>query len=249
MVHMYLRRFLETRNTPSNASEPYSFLYTFLLWGIYMGEEKTTLVDEPSSFSENEKLLKDIEEFRDNRVWVTKKTRMEAEARMNTNHLFSLVIVNYYTMFVLSFSIWSLVNKESPSNINLLTVIASVLLFGASIFVSTYGFKEKAISFKNCYLDLYKIENRLDKLLFMKVDHEKLLSEFDEVKKEYNHVLEKTDNHSNTDRLVFLKKKKMIKEFGDFLAYYEYKILNAFIKVFLVLIPIILLTLFIFMGG
>ncbi|MGE6719569.1 SLATT domain-containing protein [Peribacillus frigoritolerans] len=156
-------------------------------------------------------ILKEIKEFRDNKVWVTKKIRMDAEARMNKNNLFSLIIVNYYTLIVLSLSIWALVieSKYMVDKISLITVISSVALFGISLFVSVFGFKEKAISYKQCYLDLYRLENQFDEILLDdSLDHSKALNKFNELKKDYNHILEKTDNHSDEDRLYFLKKQK-----------------------------------------
>ncbi|CAK8583847.1 hypothetical protein BMEGG_06105 [Priestia megaterium] len=200
---------------------------------------------------QEDNLLKEIKDFKDNKVWVTKKTRMESEARMNKNNIFSLIIVNYYTLIVLSLSIWGLVitNQKMIDKIGLLTVISSVALFGISLFVSVFGFKEKAISFKQCYLDLSKIENQFeDILLDNHLAYSEKLWKFNEVKKEYNHILEKTDNHSFGDRLVYLKNNKKINTMEDQLAYIKYKFGDVFSKVLLVVSPVIL-VIFLFLGS
>lgn len=50
-------------------------------------------------------ILDQIKRFADERIWKTKKTRMEAEARLKFNHLISNLLINYYTFTVLTFSI------------------------------------------------------------------------------------------------------------------------------------------------
>lgn len=194
--------------------------------------------------SEKEKgLLAEITYFKDHRVWVTKKTRMESEARMNNNNIFSLFVVNFYTLIVLSLSILGLVITDQGiiDRISVLTVISSVALFGISLFVSLYGYKEKAISFKQCYLDLTRIESQCQDLILQDSDYENRLNKFNEIKKEYNHILEKTDNHSFADRLVYLKNNKKLTSLDDQIAYYKYKFVKRTIKISLFFIPIVAL--------
>lgn len=194
--------------------------------------------------SDKEKgLLAEITYFKDHRVWVTKKTRMESEARMNNNNIFSLFVVNFYTLIVLSLSILGLViiDKGIIDRISVLTVISSVALFGISLFVSLYGYKEKAISYKQCYLDLTRIESQCQDLILQGLGYENRLTKFNEIKKEYNHILEKTDNHSFADRLVYLRNNKKLNSLDDQIAYYKYKFVKGIIKFSLFFIPIVAL--------
>ncbi|OJE39922.1 hypothetical protein BAQ49_02840 [Bacillus proteolyticus] len=188
-------------------------------------------------------LLGEITYFKDHKVWVTKKTRMESEARMNDNNIFSLFVVNFYTLIVLSLSILGLVisDKEMIANISVLTVISSVALFGISLFISLYGYKEKAIAYKQCYLDLTKIESQCQDLLLEDLDYKNRLIKFNEIKREYSHILEKTDNHSLVDRLVYLKNNKKLNSLDDQMSYYKYKIINRVIRISLFIIPIVAL--------
>ncbi|MDD9312586.1 SLATT domain-containing protein [Cytobacillus firmus] len=194
--------------------------------------------------SDKEKgLLAEITYFKDHRVWVTKKTRMESEARMNNNNIFSLFVVNFYTLIVLSLSILGLVITDQGiiDRISVLTVISSVALFGISLFVSLYGYKEKAISYKQCYLDLTRIESQCQDLILQDLDYENRLTKYNEIKKEYNHILEKTDNHSFADRLVYLRNNKKLNSLDDQIAYYKYKFVKGIIKFSLFIIPIVAL--------
>lgn len=193
-------------------------------------------------------LLKEITYFKDNRVWVTKKTRMESEARMNNNNIFSLFVVNFYTLIVLSLSILGLVitNQVMVDKISVLTLISSVALFGISLFVSLYGYKEKAIAYKQCYLDLTKIESQCQDLILEDLDYPSRLIKFNEIKKEYSHILDKTDNHSSVDRLVYLKNNKKLDTLEDQTSYKKYTVKNRILKVSIFIIPIIaLITLFV----
>lgn len=185
-------------------------------------------------------LLMEITHFKDNKVWVTRKTRTESEARMNNNNIFSLFVVNFYTLIVLSLSILGLVipNQVITDKITVLTLISSVALFGISLFVSLYGYKEKAIAYKQCYLDLTSIESQCQDILLEDLDYQNRLTRFNEIKKEYNHILEKTDNHSFVDRLVYLKNNKKLNSLEDQISYYRYKITNIILKISLFIIPI-----------
>jgi hypothetical protein len=212
---------------------------------VVLYEIKDLLVGLTTAESSNKDsgLLGEITYFKDHRVWVTKKTRMESEARMNNNNIFSLFVVNFYTLIVLSLSILGLVisDQEMIDRISVLTVISSVALFGISLFVSLYGYKEKAIAYKQCYLELTKIESQCQDLILEDFDYKNRLIKYNEIKKEYNHILEKTDNHSFVDRLVYLKNNKKLSSLDDQISYYKYKFINGTIKISLFIIPIVAL--------
>lgn len=216
-------------------------------------EEDTNILNEikellvklttPENSDKEVGILKEITHFKDNRVWVTKKTRMEAEARMNNNNIFSLFVVNFYTLIVLALSILGLVmtDQQMIDRITVLTLISSVALFGISLFVSLCGYKEKAIAYKQCYLDLTKIESQCQDLLLEELDYPNRLIKFNEIKREYNHILEKTDNHSFVDRLVYLKNNKKLNTLEDQVSYKKYKIANRTIKISIFTIPFVAL--------
>jgi len=190
-----------------------------------------------------ENIQKKIENFRDNRVWVTKKIRMDSEARMNHNNIFSIFIVNYYTFIVLALSVVSLIlDDKYSSSLTILTTIVSIALFGISLFISLYGYKEKALYYKQSHIDLAEIEFELDHLV-MKSDIEEnnLLDKFHELKIKYNHIMEKTDNHSTYDRLNFLKQSDKLNRDSIWFAYYfKYKIPIFLFKASIIILPILI---------
>ncbi|MGG1520208.1 SLATT domain-containing protein [Paenibacillus oryzisoli] len=164
-----------------------------------------------------DKLIGEIEHLLNERVWKTKKTRIEAESRLKLNNVLSDIIINYYTFALLAFSIWSLVldpNSDKTKHIALSTVILSVGLFGITLVMSSIGFKQKALQFKESYLKLDSLENEI-KLLLRKVEFKSKIEIIDELyvlETKYNDILSLTDNHNNVDfeRLVIGRKLKGI---------------------------------------
>lgn len=170
--------------------------------------EKTVVFNYYNIGKETEKInhkeiLNEIESFRDKRVYITKKVRMNSEARLNKNNIHSIILVNVYTFTILCFSIFSITN-ETDSKFELLGLIVSIGLFGVSLFVSLFGYREKAIAFKNSYLKINEIEGKLSILLLNKeLTDEELIKGYSTCQKEYNEVLDKTDNHIDKDFIAY----------------------------------------------
>lgn len=187
----------------------------------------------------NKDIKDDIESLMDKRVWVTKKARMEAEARMNRNNMNSQLLVNYYTFVVLAFSIWTLVSEDSA--MSLLTVIASVGLFGVSIFVSAIGFREKALQYKESYLSLNELEFNLKNLLRRaEIDDNEAISELKKFESKYSEILTKSENHSDIDFIKVILKSDKKMTAGDFFKYYLHKIIYYIFAVVLIGAPLLL---------
>ncbi|PGA97573.1 SLATT domain-containing protein, partial [Bacillus toyonensis] len=149
-------------------------------------------------------ILTDVEEdiikLRDNKIYVTKKSRMIAEARMNDNHVFSQFLVNYYTFVVLALSIAILIIEDKDKTISLLTVIASVGLFGVSLFLSNMSYNERALKYKESYLSLGELESKLSLLLRKNnLNSTQMIDVFEKYQQEYHNILSKTDNHDEID--------------------------------------------------
>ncbi|WP_066173577.1 SLATT domain-containing protein [Bacillus marinisedimentorum] len=193
----------------------------------------------------NNNLKEEIISLMNDRVWITKKARMEAEARMNRNHLFTQLLVNYYTFVVLGFSIWTLVSNNNA--VSLLTVIASVGLFGVSIFVSAIGYREKALQFKESYLKLNVLEFNLKNLLRKDLDDKNTTEELTKYEKDYSEILTKSENHMDIDYIkVLIKHNKKITN-SESLKYYSNKLIYYSLVLTLIVAPIILLILY--LGG
>lgn len=148
-------------------------------------------------------LKKKITNFRDNRVYITKKVRMNAEERMNRNNLHSIIILNIYTFILLCYSINAL-SSPVDKYLSIVTLIVSLAVFGVSLFVSLYGFREKALAYKMSHLELAEIETHLDILeLDCHSNHKELLKLFKIYQLEYHKIMSKTDNHKKIDYIKY----------------------------------------------
>lgn len=200
-----------------------------------------------------ESILDEIKKFADNRIWVTKKTRMEAEARLKKNQIVSNIIINYYTFAVLGFSIWSLV-LDPQSNIakyvTLMTVISSVGLFGVTLLISSLGYKERALQFKESYLKLDSLESDFKHLLrsAYQLSKEEVISKFYTLEKKYFDILSLSDNHDPIDTKKLLINRKLAGHESQSKSYKQFQVLNTFIIVSLFLIPIVLVAILIFIS-
>lgn len=142
-----------------------------------------------------------IYQFNYRRVWPTKKIRMNAEERMNNKNLHSIVLVNYYTFFLLSYSLLGLYFSLSKQ-LSIVSVIVSTGLFGVSLYVSLYGYREKALAYKYSHIELDKIESKLEKLLLDdEISNKELVLSFHNIKDSYSEVISRTENHSAADYL------------------------------------------------
>lgn len=143
-----------------------------------------------------------IKTFKNNKVWMTKKARMEAEARCYKNQFHLNLLIIIYTTAILSLSVWSLVN--SSPNISLLTTCSSIALLVFTLFFNSMRLNERTIHYRLSYLDLTRIEDKLDNILWIKDENEKHC-QFQDIKKEYYSTLEKTDNHTDYDYFNVIK--------------------------------------------
>ncbi|PEK86906.1 SLATT domain-containing protein [Bacillus mycoides] len=181
----------------------------------------------------------DIIKLRDNKIYVTKKSRMIAEARMNDNHVFSQFLVNYYTFVVLALSIAILIIEDKNKAISLLTVIASVGLFGVSLFLSNMSYKERALKYKESYLSLGELESKLSLLLRKNnLNSTQMIDVFEKYQQEYHNILSKTDNH---DEIDYIKVKIDQGPNQDFIIkYYKYLITKNFYRFLFIIFPMLL---------
>ncbi|MGG1940880.1 SLATT domain-containing protein [Paenibacillus polymyxa] len=191
-------------------------------------------------------LIEDIERL-NNRIWITKKSRMESETRLKRNNTLANILVAYYTFFVLGFSIWALIldaSKKSTIIVNVAAVIASVGLFGLSLLIANFNFSDRANQFKQSYLSLDELEHRVTHFLRSLPTNQTQITqshydELYEMEKSYNNILSKTDNHATIDFLK-IKMDKQELSTGKKIKYYWYKVsINVFISA-LYSIPLII---------
>lgn len=194
----------------------------------------------------DENLLKDINYLINDRIWVTKKSRMEAESRFKLNNILADILIIYYTFSLIALSIWALVlgsKSEIAEDITVVTLILSVGLFGITLFLSSVGFKQKANKFKESYHRLDSLETDVKKLIRLakfKTEQE-IIEEFHALEGQYIDILRDSDNHAGIDfeRLVIIKKMKQF-TYKLFLNFHYKNVAKWFFVFILFSFPIIL---------
>lgn len=183
-------------------------------------------------------LKKNITHFQNNRVYVTRKTRILAEERLNSLNFHSIITINLYTFSLICISVLSLIFKTEIL-FGVWNLFFSIALFGISLFITLFGFREKAIAFKNSHLKMYEIENSLSLILLNdNISFDEATRLYKSCQKEYIDVLDKTDNHLNRDYLKYLVVVSRKATQKDKIKYYSILIFSTLLWTVIYLIPI-----------
>lgn len=183
----------------------------------------------------NEEQIKSLS----NKVWITRKCRINTSDRLVFTNKVTQFLINYYTLVILSISIWSL-NTTDNTHFSLFTVIASLFLFGITVGVNSLNYRERIIYLKNCYIkldDLYAdLEILLSELPFIEKQEGK--RRFIEIRNEYSKVLESVENHNAYDFLKFqIFNQKDLIDYKHYIRYFLYKLYYGLIFIVLLLVP------------
>lgn len=147
-------------------------------------------------------LLNEIAKFKNNKVWKTKKCRMNAEERYLKYNTRSSIVLNEYTVSMITLSV---ITTYKPDDIiNLLNLVLSILLLGVTLTVTFLKFKETAEEYKISYTNIILIEDELDNLSIRLQDNHypsDPYEKFSEIKISYEKVLKETPNHKYIDYL------------------------------------------------
>lgn len=138
------------------------------------------------------------------RVWKTKKIRMEAEARrIRLKKQFDLVL-NSATIFSLLLSILAFIPRSlepiiSVTGIAILGVVLSIIVMVVSFIITNYKFLDEADEYRQSYIKLSRLENEINGLDVTSSDEDIL-----DLEKRYTDVQGENINHNNLDYLFFL---------------------------------------------
>ncbi|WP_342421167.1 SLATT domain-containing protein [Paenibacillus sp. FSL E2-0178] len=150
----------------------------------------------------SENVIKNRLDSLSNKIWITRKARINAEERLEKFDFLTQMLINYYTLVIVGLSIWTLYDESNAKLISVITIIASVLLFGLSIFVNARNFKIRSLTFKSCYIKLDEIYNECE---LLKDSPDKLsLEDISKIQKKYNKVMNSIENHTPMDYLKVL---------------------------------------------
>lgn len=155
-----------------------------------------------------DELIKNIEHLMDNKIWVTKKTRMESEKNLVNKNLILNYTLIYYSgcLAVMSYLTIASVGKL---DITAVSGVIAVLLPSVNIFQYKADYSRRASSYKECYLKLEKLEGRCKVLLSeirnRKIDTDRALESEKQIYREYEEILSMCENHSDYDYFTFRK--------------------------------------------
>lgn len=126
------------------------------------------------------------------KVWKTKKSRINTSERFKQNDFISQILITYYSLFIIIVTIIDI--KDDNIELGTFTLILSITLLIVSVFILSINFKERSLKLQNCYIRLDKIEKEMEK----KEDNGEDISQ---LKSEYYTILDLTENHSEYDNL------------------------------------------------
>lgn len=117
-------------------------------------------------------------------IWLTSKTRMQAEKRYKKYSLISHLFLSYYALLLIFLSIFSK-SITTPLPLSQINIALATAIFGASLIVYGFKFGETAQSHRECYL-------RLQRLIALENDEHELTAQYHEIIAGY-------PNHSASD--------------------------------------------------
>lgn len=160
------------------------------------------------------------------RIWITKKARMNAEARLVKTNGFLQFIIVYYSAWVIGVSLMTIFIPKDW--LNFVSIVASIMLSFASIYLPSQRYTERAKSLKKNYTNLSKLEIELELL-----EDESLTSESIKcISDNYQDVIFQAENHKEID---FYR----TQEFPNSISTRLKIILLCFLRIIMILLPII----------
>lgn len=162
-----------------------------------------------------------LEEYYDailNRIYNTKKARMNSEARLIENSKFYQIVIIYYSLFTIGISIYTLIDP-SKSNISAISIITSIAVLSVSIYISAQEYSKRALLFNYNYNQLGKLE---DELYSLKHKSEPFIGEdISKINQKYQEALINQENHIYKD-YEKINRKTTRKIWNGFLIFLKY---------------------------
>jgi len=128
------------------------------------------------------------------KIWITRKARINAELRFNKSDRIAKVLITYYSSFLVICSVLNLNYSSEYGSIGL--VLGSILVLVTSVFLSSQKFNNRAIAMRNHYLHLQELSSRA--IRFEESGNNEGLQK---IESEYIYCLSNIENHSEYDFL------------------------------------------------
>ena len=126
------------------------------------------------------------------RIWLTSKSRMNAEARFRKYNQITHILLCLLSVILISITVLS-GSLPAQVPVDAYSVVFSVFILAFSIVVFGFNFGETSVLHRECYLSLQKLYDSRDSA--------------EEIERNYHSILSSYPNHSNLDyeRLVLSK--------------------------------------------
>lgn len=141
-------------------------------------------------------MLDEAKKKLENRIWTTKKARMNAEARLiNTNKVLQWLIL-YYTLLITFLSVFSLI-KTDVVWVNYSIVISSITVTVLSISINSQNYIQRASEMRINYTKLGELEFELACMDSKSLSSKDIVN----VNNKYQELLRNIENHNDMDYL------------------------------------------------
>ena len=173
-------------------------------------------------------------------LWITRKTRIYSEIRLERNSKISKFIITLYSFYLIVFSIWNLIHNNPQ--ISELLVFSSIGIAMASISLSAQRYSNRAMDMRNCYIRLLELYN--DAKRAEASNNDKLIRK---IESQYAQILGSIENHSEIDYLRLRyslrnSKDSTLSKFNkcDYILYFYEKTKRIFFIILISVLPIMI---------
>ena len=111
------------------------------------------------------------------KVWITRKSRINASERFKRNDLISQILIAYYSFFIIVITIVDI--KNDNLNFEILTLILSILILIVSIFIFAMNYKERASVLQTSYVLMSKLYEKIKEKENKKDKYDELRNQYD----------------------------------------------------------------------
>ena len=121
------------------------------------------------------------------KVWITRKSRINASERFKRNDLISQILIAYYSFFIIVITIVDI--KNDNLNFEILTLILSILILIVSIFIFAMNYKERASVLQTSYVLMSKLYEKIKEKENKKDKYDELRNQYDMIRfNKYNEL-------------------------------------------------------------
>lgn len=128
------------------------------------------------------------------KIWVTRKTRIYTEQRLQEVANITQALMVAYSLALVSVSIYNLQNNNPT--LNTISAFASIVVLVLSVHLTAQKYAERSITMRNCYVKLDELYSKAKRSEANK--DENIL---ENLESEYTSLLINIENHSEYDHL------------------------------------------------